>query len=202
MSDECIEALNLSIGSMLRRLSIHTILWLFLSGLLLVSCGDFQEPATGSQGTILSHPSLSRTPQQSIGANDSPLTPSTSGDAVDPANVPAPADRAPASYETIGEGSQRDTPVNGTAAEPLRSENRSPTRTVTFMWSPSSSGNAAGYRAYITALSTSVRQTIDAGSEPQLTVDLPIGERYDLTVTAYNAAGESPPASPIQFDLF
>jgi hypothetical protein len=70
------------------------------------------------------------------------------------------------------------------------------------MWSHSSSGNVAGYRAYITALSTSVRQTIDAGSELWLTVDLPIGERYDLTVTAYNAAGESPPASPIQFDLF
>jgi len=187
---------------MLRRLTIHTVLWPFLSGLLLVSCGDFQEPATGSQGTILSHPSVSQTPQQPIGGNDSPLTPSTSGDAVDPANGPTPAERAPASYQTIGGGTQRDTPVNGSAAEPLRSESRPPTRTVTLIWSPSSSGNAAGYRAYITALSTLVRQTIDAGSEPQLTVDLPIGERYDLTVTAYNAAGESPPASPIQFDLF
>ncbi len=187
---------------MFRRVSIQTILWPFLSGLLLVSCGDFQDPATGSQGTILSHPSVSQTPQQPIGENGSPLTPSASGDAVDPANVPATADRAAASYETIGGGSQRDTPVNGSAAEPLRSENRPPTRTVMFIWSPSSSGNAAGYRAYITALSTSVRQTFDAGFEPQLTVDLPIGERYDLTVTAYNAAGESPPASPIQFDLF
>lgn len=187
---------------MLRRLSTQTVLWPFLSGLLLVSCGDFQEPASGSQGTILSQPSPSQTPQQPIGGNDSPLTPSTSGDAGDPANVPAPADRAPASYETIGGGTPRDTPVNGSAAEPLRSENRPQTRTVTFIWSPSSSGNAAGYRAYITTLSNSVQQTFDAGSEPQLTVDLPIGERYDLTVTAYNAAGESPPASPIQFDLF
>lgn len=187
---------------MLRRLSIQTVLWPFLSGLLLVSCGDFQEPATGSQGTSLSHSFVSQTPQQPIGENGSPLTPSTSGDAIDPANVPAPADRAPAPYETIGGGSQRDAPVNGSAAEPLRSENRPPTRAVTFMWSPSPSGNAAGYRAYITTLSTSVQQTIDAGADFQLTVELPIGERYDLTVTAYNAAGESPPAGPIQFDLF
>lgn len=185
-----------------RRSSISTLLWISCSCLLLASCGDFQDPATGSQGTILSHPSVSQTPQQPIGENDSPLTPSTSGDTVDPVNVPVPADKAPASNETIGGGSQRDTPVNGPAAQPFGLGNRSPTRTVTFMWSPSSSGNAAGYRAYITALSTSVRQTIDAGSEPRLTIDLPIGERYDLTVTAYNAAGESPPASPIQFDLF
>lgn len=198
---------------MLRRISLHTTLWPFLSGLLLVSCGDFQDPATGSQGTILSHPSVSQTPQQPIGGNDSPLTPATSGDAVDPANVAAPTDGSSAAEPFVPQPQAGNTQLStggganmppwlsrdGLQPEPLRS---SPTRTVTLMWSPSSSGNAAGYRAYITALSTSVRQTIDAGSEPRLTVDLPIGERYDLTVTAYNAAGESPPASPIQFDLF
>jgi hypothetical protein len=200
---------------MFRRVSIQTILWPFLSGLLLVSCGDFQDPATGSQGTILSHPSVSQTPQQPIGENGSPLTPSTSGDVVDPADVLPPADGStaepffppPQSGNTqLSTGGGDNMPPwlsrEGRQPEPLRSENRPQTRTVTFIWSPSSSGNVAGYRAYITALSTSVRQTIDAGSEPQVTVDLPIGERYDLTVTAYNAAGESPPASPIQFDLF
>lgn len=63
---------NVSIESKLRRLSIQTVLWPFLSGLLLVSCGDFQEPATSPQGTILSHPSLSQTPQQPIDENGSP----------------------------------------------------------------------------------------------------------------------------------
>lgn len=220
---------------MLWRSSIQTMLWPFLSGLLFASCGDVHDPASGSQGTILSHPSLAQAPQQPIGGNDSQLTPPASGDAVDPASLPITTDTAPASTETTGTGPQRDTLANGSAAEqvtppplsgttqlstgggdnmppwlsrdglqpePVRSENRPPTRSVTFTWNPSSSGNANGYRVYVTAVSTLVQHAIDAGPEPRLTVDLPIGERYDLTVTAYNADGESPPASPIQFDLF
>jgi hypothetical protein len=47
-----------------------------------------------------------------------------------------------------------------------------------------------------------MQQAFDAGPESQFNVDLPIGERYVATVTAYNAAGESLPSSDIQFDLF
>lgn len=75
------------------------------------------------------------------------------------------------------------------------------TKSVTFGWDPPSSGDAAGYRVYVTTVSDLVQYAFDAGPETQVTLDLPIGKEYFATVTAYNAAGESPPSSSIQFDL-
>lgn len=50
--------------------------------------------------------------------------------------------------------------------------------------------------------SAPVQYTFDAGTETQLKTDLAIGESYYFTVVAYNGAGQSPPSSAFQFDLF
>ena len=80
-------------------------------------------------------------------------------------------------------------------------ENRPRTRPVTFTWDSSSSGNVAGFRVYVTTVCTLVQYAFDAGRETQFRVVLPIGQQYVATVTAYNAAGESPSAGDYQFDL-
>ena len=76
------------------------------------------------------------------------------------------------------------------------------TKSVTFEWSPSSSGNADGYRIQITAVSTVIHYAFETGPETRLTVDLPMEESYFATVFAFNDAGQSPPATYIRFDLF
>lgn len=91
---------------------------------------------------------------------------------------------------------------NGSQPESVGSESSSLTKSVTFAWEPSASGNAAGYKIYVTTVSALVQHVFDAGSETQFKVDLLIGERYVATVTAYNSAGESLPSSDFQFDLF
>jgi hypothetical protein len=92
---------------------------------------------------------------------------------------------------------------NGPQPESVGSESRPLTKSVTFGWEPSSSGNATGYNIYITTVSALVQHDVfDAGPETQFTVDLPIGEKYVVTVRAYNAAGESYASNYIQFDLF
>lgn len=92
---------------------------------------------------------------------------------------------------------------DGPPPGPVTLENRLQKKLATFSWDPPSSGNVVnGYRAYITTLSTTMRFIIDIGLETRFSVDLPIGERYEVTVTAYNDGGESPPAVPVQFDFF
>lgn len=90
---------------------------------------------------------------------------------------------------------------DGPQPELIGSENRSHTKPVTFTWDPSPSGNATGYKLYVRTVSALVQYAFDVGPETRLTVDLPHGERYVATVTAYNAAGESAPAVDLQFDL-
>ena len=221
---------------MRRRSSLSTLLWISCSGLLLASCGDFQDPASSSQGIPVSHPSGAMTPQQEIGGGTGNQSISgASGEVVDPANQPMTSGTAPASTEPTGTEPQGGAPAmesasrppslppqsetvgsttgEGTAGLPWLSggapppstvppENRSQKKLVTFSWDPSLIGNIDGYRAYVTPLSTWARMTIDIGLATRFAVDLPIGERYEVAITAYNAAGESPPATPIQFDLF
>ena len=91
---------------------------------------------------------------------------------------------------------------NGPQPESVESESRPLTKSVTFGWEPSSSGNATGYKIYVTTVSALVQHAFDAGPETQFKIDLPVGEKYVATVTAYNAAGESLPSSDFQFDLF
>ena len=220
---------------MLRRLSIQTILWPFLSGLLLVSCGDFQDPATGSQGIPVSHPSGVMTPQPEIGGTGNQPISGAPGEVVNPASQPMTSGTAPASMDQTGTETQGGVraieSASGSSSLPPLSEtvqsstgegttglpwfsggapppnsvppaNRPQKKLVTFSWDPSVIDNVDGYRAYVTSLSTSARVAIDIGTGTRFSVDLAIGESYEVTVTAYNAGGESPPAIPIQFDLF
>lgn len=200
------------------RSSILTILWPFLSVMLLASCGDFQDPASGSQGTTLSQPSASQAPRQQIDGSESRLTPASAANAVDPASLPARTGTAPPPSETFGAGPRGDTLASeseaGQVSPPSLSEttqttqlstgggdNRPQTKSVTLAWDPSPSGDAAGYKVYITMVSTSVQYAFDAGPETQFQIDLPIGKSYYFTVTGYNAAGEGPPAIYFRFDL-
>jgi len=217
------------------RSSILTTLWPFLAGILLASCGDFQDPASDAQGKPLSSPSVSQADQQRIVGSESQLASGPPAYAVNTASLPAPTNTATASAETFGAGSGGDTRANESAAgrfsppsqsgtaqlstgggdnvppwlsiagpqpEPRGSENGPQTKSVTFTWDPPSSGNAAGYKIYVTTVSTLAQYTFDAGPQTRLTVALPIAERYSIILTAYNAGGESPPVGPIQFDLF
>ncbi|MCS6286573.1 MAG: fibronectin type III domain-containing protein [Nitrospira sp.] len=70
---------------------------------------------------------------------------------------------------------------------------------MTLVWNPSVSGNAIGYQVYIRSDSTGELNNFDAGPETQLTMNLLAGHRYSFTVTAYNGAGESPPADELTF---
>ncbi|MCS6292085.1 MAG: fibronectin type III domain-containing protein [Nitrospira sp.] len=76
------------------------------------------------------------------------------------------------------------------------------TKSITFEWNPSPSGNAAGYIVRVSTASAQTNYTFNTGQETRLVVDLPRGESYIATVLAYNIAGESLPADYIRFDLF
>ena len=91
---------------------------------------------------------------------------------------------------------------DGTQPVSVGSEVRPQTKSVTFEWDPSLSGNADGYRVYVMTMSASMQYTFEAGPKTQHTVELPLGKNYYFTVVAYNVAGESPRASPVQFNLF
>lgn len=196
---------------MRRPSSTQTILWPFLAGALLstASCGNFQDPASGLQATTLSQPSVSPpAPLQQIGGSESQLTLPPPAYAVIPASLPAPTGTAPASTNTFGTGPRSDTlvtppPHSGTTQLSTNEENNWPrTKSVNFGWDPSPSGNAKGYKVYVTAVPGSMQYVYDVSSETQLKVTLPIGMSYKFTVIAYNAAGDSPPASDFHFDLF
>lgn len=146
----------------------NLILSAILFGISVVasSCGDFQDPASGSSGgvTVISNPTEAGFTIPS-GIQESRPNPAEQNGTVP--NV------APSSSGTAGT-------VPSAAM-----------RTVTLGWEPSSSQNVLGYRVYLVAVSTSEQQIIDIGLATKLAVPLRVGERYGFTVTAYNASFES-----------
>lgn len=191
-----------------------------LAGLLLLtaSCGDLQDPASGTsaqvtagpdaQAPYLTQPSLDPTSQQSPYGPASISTP-TPADPGLPASAPPPAqsrntagsDEPPGSLPSSQPVSFANAPSpNGSGNAPPWQTSESPVmRTVTLVWDPSVSGDAIGYRVYVRSDSTGEPYNFDAGPATQLTMSLLAGNRYSFTVTAYNGAGESPPADEFTF---
>jgi hypothetical protein len=131
--------------------------------LFTVSCGDFQDPASGSlvqsgsSGTELINPSTSESGENPAGHDDG---------------------RAPRSTDVSALGLF----AAGSPGE---------TRSVTLGWDPSSSEGVLGYKVYLIAVSTAVEQIIDVGQATSVAVPLKLGESYGFTVTAYNSSWES-----------
>lgn len=98
------------------RSSRLTILWPLLLWMLLASCGDFQDPASGSHATTLSHSSVSQVPQPQIAGSESQLRTAPPGHAVDSASQPTPADSTPSPRDASGIGSQGKTPGDESGA--------------------------------------------------------------------------------------
>lgn len=216
-------------GILYRQGSLRAILCLVLTGLLLVtaSCGDFQDPASGVQRSHLTHPALTQVTSPQTGGDGSYIAPPPAEYPGDQASRPLPADSLPPSTGAIETGS--NTTLNETTflspAEPTPSlpapgatqlPNQAPanpmpqtltwekpeTKSITFEWNPSPSGDAAGYIVRVSTASAQTHYTFQTGQETRLVVDLPKGESYIATVLAYNIAGESLPADYIRFDLF
>lgn len=216
-------------GSLYRQASVRAILYPVLTGLLLItaSCGDFQDPASGVQGSHLTHPALTQITSQQPGGDGSYIAPPPAEYPGDQASRPLPVDPVPSSTGTIGTGG--NTTLNETtsiypagptpslpAPEATQLPSQAPanpmpqalawekpeTQPVTFEWNPSSSGDAAGYILRVSTASAQAHYTFKTGKETRLSVDLPRGESYIATVLAYNTAGESLPADYIRFDLF
>jgi Fibronectin type III domain len=189
-----------------------------LAGLLLftASCGDLQDPASGTSAQIAAVPDA-----QAPYLTQPSLDPSSQQPAFSPA--PAPADQdlpasgpLPAQSRNTPGGNEppsslpasqpvppADPPSpNGSGNAPPWQTSESPViRRVTLTWDPSSSGDPTGYRVYVRSDPTVEPSYFDAGPVTQLTMSLIVGNRYFFTVTAYNAAGESPPADEITFDV-
>ncbi|HEX7766288.1 MAG TPA: fibronectin type III domain-containing protein, partial [Nitrospira sp.] len=184
-------------------------------------------PASGVQGSHLTHPALTQITSQQTGVDESYMAPPPAEYPGDQASRPLPVDSLPSSTGTIG--TVGNTTINETTgispAEPAPSlpgpgatqfPNQAPTnpmpqplawekpetQPVTFEWNPSPSGNAAGYIIRVSTTSAQTNYTFKTGQETRLVVDLPRGESYIATVLAYNIAGESLPAAYIRFDLF
>lgn len=160
--------------------------------LLTVSCGDFQDPASGSsagttqistQGTEFTNPSSTHASQQ----------------------IPAGQDGQTAERPLPVGGNSGDSPISpttpsssGTPGAPS-SETVPALRSITFAWDPSQ--GALGYKVYLIATSTLGQRIIDTGPATQLAVPLQVGESYAFTVTAYNASGESPQPPFVYFNV-
>jgi hypothetical protein len=72
---------------------------------------------------------------------------------------------------------------------------------ASLAWS-TSSGTVEGYRVYYGTTPTGRSTFVDAGPSTRLdlnTLSLVESTTYQLCVTAYNAAGESPPCTPVNF---
>lgn len=182
--------------------------------LLTAACGDLQDPAPGSsthsaagptaQTPYLTQPSIDPSAQESAFGPEPRPAPANPGL---PTPDPAQSQAAPVVNDQPGilPSSQpvsfANAPsTNGSGNAPSWQTNESPAmRTVTLVWNPSVSGNAIGYQVYIRSDSTGELNNFDAGPETQLTMNLLAGHRYSFTVTAYNGAGESPPADELTF---
>ena len=71
----------------------------------------------------------------------------------------------------------------------------------TLIWS-ASSGQVDGYKVYWSTRRDSLTNSRDVGNSTRYDIDrLPLSEgvTYYLRVSAYNAAGESPPCAPVVF---
>ena len=172
--------------------SLRAILWPVLTGLLLVtaSCGDLQDPASGAQGAYPAQPSVTPVSEQQTGGTATP--------GADASTFPAePAPSLPSPETTLFPTEM----PSGPPSQALTGE-KSETQPVTFEWSPSPSGDAAGYKILVTTMSATTQYTFQTGPETRLTVDLPKGESYYATLFAFNSAGQSPRTDYLRFDLF
>ncbi|MDO9116941.1 MAG: hypothetical protein Q7U39_03225 [Nitrospira sp.] len=181
-----------STGSLRRQAVVQAILWPLLTGLLLVtaSCGDLQDPASGTQGASSTQPSVT------------PVSGQQTGDTATPgADAPAvPAEPAPSLPSPETSQLPTETP-SGAPPQALALE-KPETQPITFEWNPSPSGDAVGYKILISTMSATTQYTFQTGPETRLTVDLPKGESYYATLFAFNSAGQSPRTDYIRFDLF
>jgi hypothetical protein len=74
---------------------------------------------------------------------------------------------------------------------------------ATLKWDPPSEGTVAGYRVKYGTSSTTPSTNVNVGNTNQYYLDsAPLAENrtYYFWVTAYNAAGESPPAGPVSYN--
>lgn len=178
--------------SLHRQAFVRAILRPVLTGLLLItaSCGDLQDPASGTQGAFSTQPSVTPVSEQQTGRTATP--------GADASTFPAESAPALPSPETT----QLPTEMpSGPPSQALTLE-KPETQPVTFEWNPSPSGDAAGYIVRVSTTSAQAHYTFHTGRETRLVADLPRGESYIATVLAYNIAGESLPADYIRFDLF
>lgn len=143
---------------------------LALLALLTASCGDLQDPATGTtipvtylDGPPAHHPSPSL-------------------------SVQAPE---PASTDSMPSSGAQGTGQAATGQSQGQQTTQEGTKSVTLGWDPSLSQDVLGYKVYFVEVSTSVQQIIDVGSKTEFALPLRIGERYGFTVTAYNSSFES-----------
>lgn len=181
-----------STGSLRRQAVVQAILWPLLTGLLLVtaSCGDLQDPASGTQGASSTQPSVTPVSGQQTGDTATP--------GADAPAVPAEPAPSPPSPETT----QLPTETPSGAPPQALALEKPETQPITFEWNPSTSGDAAGYTIRISNTAATTHYTFQTGRETRLTVELPRGESYIATVLAFNGAGQSPPADYIRFALF
>ncbi|MEQ1794202.1 MAG: fibronectin type III domain-containing protein [Nitrospira sp.] len=171
-----------------------------LIGLLLLtaSCGNLQDPASGTSAHIAAEPEA-----QAPSLTHPSLDPSSQPSNDDPASMPTPTagdPGLPASNPSLPQNSPGITEPPGTLP-PWQTRESLILRRVTLAWDPSASGDADGYRVYVRSESTVSPYYLEAGSATQLSMSLFVGQRYSFTVVAYNAAGESPPAQEFTFDV-
>lgn len=172
--------------------SVRAILWPVLTGLLLLtaSCGDLQDPASGTQGAFPTQPSVTPVSEQQTGGTATP--------GADASTFPAESAPALPSPETT----QLPTEMPSGPPSQALTQEKPETQPVTFEWNPSPSGDAVGYKILVSTMSATTQYTFQTGPETRLTVDLPKGESYYATLFAFNSAGQSPRTDYLRFDLF
>ncbi|MDP3092214.1 MAG: hypothetical protein Q8N04_16195 [Nitrospira sp.] len=175
-----------------RQGSLQAILWPLLTGLLLVtaSCGDLQDPASGTQEASPAQPSVTPVSQEQTGETAPPLADTSTFPAEPAPSLPPP------------EATQLPTDMPSGPPSPALAWEKPEMQPITFEWNPSPSGDAVGYKILITTMSAKTQYTFETGPETRLTVDLPKGESYYATLVAFNSAGQSPRTDYIRFDLF
>jgi len=192
-----------------RQGSLRATRCLALTGLLLITaaCGDFQDPASGGQGSQLTQPALTDVMPQQTGGNEPDSLPgstSTTGTGGNTAHnettsvsptEPAPSLPPPGTTQLPNQAPANPMPQ-------ILAREKPETQPVTFEWNPSPSGDAVGYKILISTMSATTQYTFQTGPETRLTVDLPKGESYYATLLAFNSAGQSPRTDYLRFDLF
>lgn len=169
----------------------RVIRWV-LPGILLivVSCGDFQDPASG----LAPHSAAVSNPQEADTTSLllSPV-PHESGDVgtVLQSTTDVNGPGGPPSAFQHSWPASASSPTQMEQASPAFSTGESRVSPVTLAWNPSPSRNATGYYVHVLSLPSRFMFTADAGSSTSLTLTVPTGETYYFSVTVYNTAGES-----------